>query len=349
MIGRSVKCKTIFFVTATLVMASCGSKQGKVSYDELGESGLTTRTEYMRDNLKSGVADGTIIGQQYGTLQGVGWVGDSARSDISSICGDGPAAYGYELKGIEKGLPFNDDSIAFSDIRRDVLAHFRHGALITMTWTPPADANMEDSLRIYTDALAKFMESLQDEYGIKVPVVLFPYPMDSKSWYSKLSASDFIALYHHTVTKLKEAGVTNAVYGYATEKDLTHCPIDDVDVVEWRHILPEVDSAHFDGLIAEQLVPIADFSNEHFKAFGVMTGIEGIGSTHFFSQQLLPLISGRKVAYLMFGRNDGEVEERHFCVPYPGMNKEYVTDFIKFYNDKKTLFHHDLNGLYLKK
>lgn len=340
--------KFLFILVIAFAIVSCNGKHNKVSYDELGESGLTTRTEYLRDNLKSGMSAGTIIGQLYGTLQGVGWVGDSARSDIKGICGDGPAALGYELQGIERGLKQNSDSIAFDDIRQDVIMHFRHGALITMTWTAPEDVQEEKKLGQYTDSIAKFMDSLQDEYGIKVPVVLFPIPFVSKSWCAQLSQSDYMTLFHEITKKLKDAGVTNAIYGFATEQDITYCPVDDIDVVELRQILSGADTTQVKEKIDTPLSVMVNFANEHFKAVGITTGIEGIGNPNIFTQQFLPLITNHRVSYLMFGGNFGDANDGHYCVPYPGIGSQYVTDFINFYNDKRTLFHHNLNGLYLQ-
>lgn len=344
-----VRQKFLIILVIAIAIISCNGKQNKVSYDELGESGLTTRTEYLRDNLKSEISAGTIIGQLYGTLQGVGWVGDSARSDIKSICGDGPAALGYELQGIERGFKQNSDSIAFDDIRQDVLMHFRHGALITMTWAAPEDVQEEKKLGQYTDSIAKFMDSLQDEYGIKVPVVLFPLPYDSESWCAQLSQSDYITLFHGITGKLKEAGVTNAIYGFATEEDITYCPIDDIDVVELRLILSRTDSTLVREKVETPLSKMVDFAKEHFKAVGITTGIEGLGTPDSYTQQFLPLITNHRVSYLMFGRNYGDANEGHYCVPYPGISSQYVTDFVNFYNDKRTLFHHNLNGLYLQR
>jgi len=119
------------------VMASCGGKKKK-SYDEVAMSGLTTRTENLCANLKAYADKGTIVGQVYGTLQGVGWQCDSDRSDIHSVCGDRPAAVAYELAGVESGKKGNADNMPFDAIRRDVLANFRRGALVTMHWTVPA-------------------------------------------------------------------------------------------------------------------------------------------------------------------------------------------------------------------
>ena len=338
---------SILFLSAALVLASCGGKQKKSS-DEIGESGLTTRTEHLRDNLRGAYQEQVIVGQLYGTLQGIGWTGDSARSDMCSACGDGPAAVGYSLSGIEQGHKMNNDSLSFEAIRHDVLTNYRKGALITMTWTAPADARKPEKLKLYAERLAKYLDTLQDDYGIKAPVVLIPYPMDGQSWYTRLSSNDYQQLFHQTATMLKEQEVTNALLGYATDGELDYCPIDDVDVIEFRHVLTATDSLAFQEKMAEALPHIIAFAQEHFKAVGMTTGIEGNTNPTFFSQQLLPLIHQQRLNYLLLGRNYGEPTEGHYCIPFPGIDNQLMSDFVQFYNDKSTIFQHNLNGLYLQ-
>ena len=52
---------------------------------------------------------------------------------------------------------------------------------------------------------------------------------------------------------------------------------------------------------------------------------------------------GSKIAYVMLWRNDNRMKQ-HFYAPYPGHTS--VPDFLKFYNDKSTLFETDLKGMY---
>lgn len=340
---------TILSIAAALVLASCGGKQQKKSYDEMGESGLTTRTEHLRDNLRGSFHDKVMIGQQYGTLQGIGWTGDSARSDMHSACGDGPAAVGYCLDGIEQGHQLNSDSLDFDAIRHDVLQNFRKGALITMTWTAPADATKPEKLKEYTARVAKYLDTLQDDYGIKAPVVLFPYPTDGAAWYTGLPAADYQQLFHNTVSMLKEQETTNVLFGFATNESVERCPVDDIDVVELRCLLAARDSSLFQQRVADRLPQICTFAQEHFKAVGLTTGIEGNTNPSFYSQQLLPLLEQNQLSYLMLGRNYGHPEEGHYHVPYPGTDNGLMTDFTRLYNAKSTIFIHDLNGLYLSK
>ena len=89
----------ILMFAALLAFSSCGEKKKK-SYDEIAMSGLTTRTENLKTNIKAYANKGTLIGQMYGTLTGIGWNRwqcDSDRCDLKALCGYRPAANGYEL------------------------------------------------------------------------------------------------------------------------------------------------------------------------------------------------------------------------------------------------------------
>ena len=48
----------------------------------------------------------------------------------------------------------------------------------------------------------------------------------------------------------------------------------------------------------------------------------------------------------MIWRNAHEVAN-HYYVPFPGQRS--IEDFVAYYNEKRTLFLHDINGLYLEK
>lgn len=343
------KLQVCIFLAATLVLASCGGKNEKKSYDEIGESGLTTRTENLAANIRTGAGNGVIIGQLYGTLQGVGWECDSARSDFFSICGEGPAATGYELRGIEIGSKINSDSLSFDDIRADVLEMFWRGGLVTMTWSIPDKAKDPESLKKYTAAIAKYFDSLQNDYGIKAPVVLFPMPLDGKSWYASLPSEEYLNLFHQITTQLHDLDVTNVIFGYSTNGDLDRCPVDDIDVIELRDILANADSAQFEDRVLKTLPKVVSFAQEHMKAVGLTTGVEGCPSSEFFTQTMSAIVRNNRLAYVMFGRNYGDPKDGTFCVPYPGYGNEYISDFVMFHNEKSAIFIRHLNGLYLKK
>ncbi len=345
------KTTTLFLIFSIgFFFFSCSKKQGKVSYDEIGASGNTTRTENLANNLPAFLSKGVMVGQIYGTLQGVGWTGDSARSDMRSICGVGPACVGYELAGIENGADINIDSLSFDAIRKDILYNFNKGGLITATWSVEP-TNDEELLKSQTKALADYLSSLQDDYGIKAPVVLYLYPYQENTAVASLSADDYKTLYHKTKELLKQAEVTNVVYGFSTtSSQVVDCiPAEDVQVIEYRLLQAGegFDVEQYKETLHTSIEALQAFAQEHAKTVGLTTGVMGLPYPKMFTEVLKPLVEECPLSYMMFGPNRGNKETAKFCIPYPGWNNEAIADFSTFQNSKKAISVNKLNGLYL--
>lgn len=344
---------TAIMMCMLLAFASCGDKKKK-SYDELAMSGLTKRTENLKANIKSYADKGTLVGQMYGTLEGIGWQCDSDRSDIQSICGDRPAVVGYELAGIENGKDSNVDGLSFKSIREDVLKNFRRGALLIMNWTLPDYQGKDEILEEYAKKLAKYLDTLQDDYGIKAPIVLNIMPIDNRSWYCKLSNDDYIDLYKKVQDLLGDEKVSNVIYGYseayiAGNNFLSRYPDHDIDVINITYLQ---DKAHIQvPLYAKSIKEMIDkalpFAQEHNAAFGITTGIESVPDSSVFST-LLNELKPRRISYLLFEANHGEFKDGHYHTPYPGDGNDKIHGFMQLFNDEKTIFMSKLNGLYLE-
>lgn len=346
------KTATLFLIFSIgFFFFSCSKKQGKVSYDEIGASGNTTRTENLANNLQAFLSKGVMVGQIYGTLQGVGWTGDSARSDMRSICGVGPACVGYELAGIENGADINIDSLSFDAIRKDILYNFNKGGLITATWSVEP-TNDEELLKSQTKALADYLSFLQDDYGIKAPVVLYLYPYSENSAVASLSSDDYKTLYQKTKALLKELEVTNVVFGFSTTSSHStdYIPVDDINIIDYRYLCvgQDFDMEKYKETLQTNVQSLASFAQERGKALGVTTGVEGIPNPALFSEVMKPLVENNMLFYLMFGQNGGTMENAQFFIPYPGWNNEAIADFSTLRNSKKSIFINNLNGLYLK-
>ena len=353
-----MRIKYIILIFAALVaFASCGEKKKK-SYDEIAMSGLTTRTENLKTNIKSYAGKGTLIGQMYGTLSGIGWNRwecDSDRCDMKALCGYRPAANGYELSGIESGKQQNADGVPFKTIREDVLTHFRKGGLLIMNWTMPNYNGNEDLLEEYAKQVAKYLDTLQDGYGIKAPVILHLLPLDGKAWYCQLGKEDYIDLYKKLQSLLEDDEVTNVVYGYSETYQpgrqlMDRYPDHHIDVINvtYYQYKSAIDLPLFKKNIQTIIAQTLPFAQEHNNAFGLTTGIESIGDSSVFSDILLPELKLHHIAYLMMGRNQGEPILEHYFTPYPGVGNAKVHGFMKLVNDDITVFLEKLNGLYLE-
>lgn len=346
-----------------LLLSSC--TKSKKDYDEYGSDGMTTRTEHLAANLRTFVNKGTIIGQQYATIEGIGWQGDSARSDIKEVSGLGPAATCYELEGIERDKKVNSDGIPFSLIRKDALQMFRHGAIVTMTWQAPEGS--VETVKEEAKKVATFIANLRDDYLIHAPVIFYPLPLGLGNWYDRLPANQYKDLYNAVMDVLKDEDVPNIVPGYAEAftdgsptmkaaqsggKLFDHCP-DNGDVtpviVNAIYIQPaaKANAAVYTATLPKFVQTVAHNAQERNLVPSLTTGIEGLPTKNLFTGTLLPVIKSNRLSYVLFSANRGDFKNRHFAVPYPGIDNDIINDFVTFCNDRSTIFINELNGVYL--
>jgi len=74
------------------------------------------------------------------------------------------------------------------------------------------------------------------------------------------------------------------------------------------------------------------------------TGQGSLPSADWWTATLAPILARHPVAYALVWRNAHDIPG-HFYAPYPG--QQSASDFVRFYNDPKTLFLRDLNGIYI--
>ncbi len=380
---------SLALLAAVFVIASCSKKKAD---DPLAESGRTQRTENLLANLRTIAKDGYLIGHQDATVYGVGWVGDSCRSDVKSVTGDFPAIVGFDLGHLELGDSVNLDGVPFDRMKQEIINHFDRGGMVTLSWhldNPLTEGTawvVPDSLTDHEkqtvasvleggqchekflgwlDTLANFFNSLETPYGVKVPVLFRPWHEHTGSWFwwgqNLCTTEQYKALWKLTVDRLKEKGVTNVLYAYSpgtefngdAEKYLERWPGDGI-----------VDVIGFDGYCtsnAEDTTAISNYRNsldinlkslcEIAKQHNVVpvlseTGMESLQMENWWTEVLMPVLNKYPIAYVLLWRNAHD-KPGHFYMPYPG--QKTVSDFVKFYNDKRTLFLKDVNGLYLQK
>lgn len=343
--------KSALLVMSAILLVACGGKKENKSYDSIGASGLTTRTENLQTNLFTYQDKGVMIGQAYGTTTAIGEVGDTIQGDIYKMADDKPAAIGFELRGVETDRPADIRGVEFTTIKRSIMAHFRKQGLVVLSWTAP-NYNDEDKLGQYLSRLSNFVSSLMDDYGIKAPVVLALYPLGHSQWYDRLSADEYKQLYEKTVDMLRQDTLTNAVFAYSNnataasaDEFMSRCPIDEVDLVQLEMLSDN--AKDYGSLLAEKAKSLSDYCNSHMKAFGVYGGVRGLDGNkeNFLTDNILPVLQSVKMSYFMFGQNMGSPTDGNYYLPFAGSKN--VNDFMNIYNDKHTIFLRGLNGLLL--
>ena len=230
------------------MITACG-RNGKAD-DPIGESGKTVRTENMLANLKAQADSGVyMFGHHDDVVYGIGWESDydndstiGTKSDVKSVCNDFPAVLSFDLGHIELGEDKNLDGVPFKRIRQEIINHFDHGGMITLSWhldNPLSGGTswVADSLKdiekntiasvieggkqhelflTWLDKVADFLNSLETPYGVKVPVLFRPWHEHTGSWFwwgqDFCTPEQYKSLWTLTVDRLKDKGVVNALY-----------------------------------------------------------------------------------------------------------------------------------------
>jgi mannan endo-1,4-beta-mannosidase len=274
--------KLLTLFTSALLLLACGGNKNKPS-EPMADTGRTQRTENLLGSLQRLSAEGKyMFGHHDDTVYGIGWVGDSAHSDVQSVCADLPALLSFDLGRIELGDSANLDRVPFERMRQEIIRHYDRGGVVTLSWhayNPLSERHawVADSLRdlesqtvasvleggeqhakflTWLDRVAQFLNSLQTPYGIRVPVIFRPWHEHTGSWFwwgqSLCSTEQYKALWQLTVSELKKRGVVNALYAYSPSTEV------DGDSTKYMERYPGDDCIDLLGLDSYCFAPDAD-------------------------------------------------------------------------------------------
>lgn len=359
------------WVAATLVACSSGQKQQNKETSSM----RTAETETLLANLKKLSARGFMFGHHDDTNYGIGWEGDEGRSDVKSVCGDYPAVISFDLGHIELGDTTSLDNVPFSKIRKEILNQYKRGGVSSLSWHLRNPKTGGDSWDVSDTTVVKsilpggenhekfagwvnkvsgFINSLQAEDGVKVPVLFRPWHEHTGSWFwwgEKLcTPADYKQLWRMTVEMLCENGVDNALYAYSpgsepqdTAQYLKRYPGDDlIDVIGFDTY--QFGRDEYLANLDKSLAIIDSIGKAHDKVIAITeTGYEGVPDAKWWTGTLLPAVEKYPIAYVLVWRNARE-RVAHFYAPYPGQTS--AEDFVDFYNHPKSLFANDVNSLY---
>ena len=384
--------KILIMAAVTLLFIGCKGNNENKADDPLAASGRTQRTENLLTNLKEQAKKGYMYGHQDDPVYGVGWVGDENRSDVKSVCNDYPAVMGFDLGHLELGDSTNLDGVPFRRMRKEIISQFERGGMVTLSWHldnpltggtawvnggEKAEQEKQTVASVleggenheifltWIDRVADFLNSLQTSYGVKVPVLFRPWHEHTGSWFwwgqNLCSAEQYKALWVLTEKRLKEDGVTNALFAYSPgseyweheEMYLERYPGDEyIDVIGFDHYCTAQEGDTL-GLkkYTEQLeillTTLCCVAEKHGKVPAITeTGYESVKCDNWWTAYLQPACDKFPIAYVLTWRNAHD-KLGHLYAPYPG--QQSAEDFVAFYNADKTLFVQDLNGLYLDK
>ena len=243
--------KAILIAVAALAvaMAACTSKKSAVP--EL------TQAQQLEERLDSLQQKGYMSGHQDDPFYGVGWAYEDGKSDVLLSVGDYPAVMGFELGGIEMGDEKNLDSVPFTRIHDELLAHVKRGGIVTVSWHPrnpittvegggragqaypagstwdvtdstvvksvlPGGANAE-KFQLWMKRVGDFMETLKNDEGQPVPIIFRPWHENNGSWFwwgqNLCSDEEFKGLWDLLQDYMNERGFSNLLWSYSPNLD----------------------------------------------------------------------------------------------------------------------------------
>ena len=109
-----------------MMMVACGQKEVKEM----------TVAEQLAERLQALQQKGYMMGHQDDPFYGLTWEYQPDSSDVKNVCGDYPAVMGFDLGGIEMGDAKNLDSVPFTRIHDEIIAHHERGGIVTISWHP---------------------------------------------------------------------------------------------------------------------------------------------------------------------------------------------------------------------
>ena len=239
----------IIIGVALLAMTACtAAKQAKAD---------KTVAQQLEERLAGLCQKGYMAGHQDDPFYGIGWAYEAGKSDVLLTVGDYPAVMGFELGGIEIGDSKNLDSVPFTKIHDELIAHHQRGGIVTLSWHPrnpvstkprggldgqqfpegsswdvtdstvvrsvlPGGKNAE-LFQTWMKRVADFVETLKTEDGQPVPIIFRPWHENNGSWFwwgQKLcSDEEFKGLWNLLQDYMNERGFTNLLWSYSPNLD----------------------------------------------------------------------------------------------------------------------------------
>ncbi|NEW84382.1 MAG: hypothetical protein GZ094_18725 [Mariniphaga sp.] len=314
---------------------------------------------------------GMMFGHQDALAYGTSWYAEEGRSDVKDVCGDYPAVCGWELGHLELGNAFSLDSVFFDNIRSGIQKSYKKGGINTISWhftnvltqgsawdvtsnkTVAAmlpGGEKHELYKQYLDKLALFMLSLKTDQGTFIPVLFRPFHEHTGSWFwwgkDLCTVDEYKTLWRFTVNYLRETkNIHHLLYAYSTDRFSTtdeyleRYPGDDlIDLVAFDLYDRGPEYAATLGKCAKLVSKIAAQKGK----IGAVSEAGGpiTENTEWWTKVLLETLRPYDLSYVLVWRNAFNQPVKTAFGPYKGCPSE--KDFVKFYNDPKTLFLKDI-------
>ena len=377
-----MKTQNILMIAALSAgLASCTAPKTETAAAE-EPAARTPETEHLLQYLINIPAQGYLYGHHDDPVYGHTWKWEEGRSDVKEVCGDYPALMTFDMGHIELGDSVNLDGVPFDRIRRESVAQYERGGVVSYSWhldnplTGKDSWDVSDSTVVasvleggenhekfvgWLDKLSAFLNSVQTADGVKVPIIFRPWHEHTGSWFwwgQKLCTTEqYKALWTLTQDRLAENGCNQLLFVYSPGSEangdqsiyLERYPGDDridivgLDIYTYGDPTPET-VANYKQQLQTNLGMVCQIAKEHGKVAVLSeTGFEGIPVANWWTEALQAVCDSLPISYCQTWRNAHD-KPGHFYAPYPGHDS--APEFVKFYEDPKTLFANDLKNVY---
>lgn len=239
--------KTLFIIIGIAIMMVACKK----------EEAPKTVAQQLAERLESLRQKGYMMGHQDDPFYGLTWDYQADSSDVKNTCGDYPAVMGFDLGGIEVDDAKNLDSVPFTRIHDEIIAHHERGGIVTISWHPRnpkttaprggldgqkfpegsawdvADSTIVSSIlpggsefekfQTWMKRVGDFLLTLKTKDGQPVPIIFRPWHENNGSWFwwgQKLCTdNEFHGLWCMLQDELNSRGLTNLLWSYSPNLD----------------------------------------------------------------------------------------------------------------------------------
>ena len=238
--------RKLFIMVAVAVLVTACTPVKKAEAEK-------TVAQQLKERLAALRQKGIMYGHQDDPMYGLTWEYQQDSSDVKNVCGDYPAVMGFDLGGIEMGDKKNLDSVPFTKITAEAVAHHERGGIVTMSWHPRnpvttiegggwagqkfpegtawdvtdsavvkkilPGGEFHEKFQGWMQRVSDFLATLKTSDGKKIPVSFRPWHENSGSWFwwgEKLcTVEEYKALWNMLQDKLTADGFDNLVWSYS--------------------------------------------------------------------------------------------------------------------------------------
>ena len=329
-----------------------------------------TIAEQLAERLQTLQQKGYMMGHQDDPFYGLTWEYQPDSSDVKNVCGDYPAVMGFDLGGIEMDDAKNLDSVPFSRIHDEVIAHYERGGIVTISWHPrnpltggtawdvtdttvvgsvlPGGSEFE-KFQTWIKRVGDFLLTLKTNDGQPVPIIFRPWHENNGSWFwwgQKLcSDNEFHGLWALLQDGLSSRGLTNLLWSYSPNLDggwteerfLARYPGNDRVMLIGEDAYQWGTEEEFKTSLTADLKFLSDFAQKNGKLLAMTEcGFKNMPDSTWWTRVLKPIMDQYPISYFLLWRN---YKEEYFG---PSPNLPCAADFKKLYEAGNTLFLKDI-------